>query len=164
MVIMKSKSYKIFYLFCGVLYPMIALGAIVISFYQNIWFGVLTSFILIYWISYSFSTTCCRCQFYGSKKCGLPGIIVPFLFKKKSINNLPRWRIWVNYYNDIFLMVYLNSVYIFIPLIFPFVLASTVLVYVVVYRQKRFHGLMYILKKKPPIKKQILPIRFKKVA
>ena len=157
---MKNKPYKIFFIFCGVLYPVIVIGAILISFRYSMWLGILTSCILIYWVSYSFSTTCCRCQYYGSSKCGVPGIIVPYLFKKKSISNLPHWRIWINYSNDIFLMVYLNCIYALVPLLFPFVFSATLIVYIVVYRKKKFHGLMHVLRKKPlhnkAIKIQIL--------
>ena len=146
---MRNKSYKIFFLFCGILYPIIVGGALYISFDHNLWLGIFTSAILIYWLVYSFSTTCCRCQFYGSSKCGIPGIVVPYFFKKKSIFDLPKWRIWVNFYNDIILMIYLNLIYILEPFLFPFILAATVLVYKTVYRKKKFHGLMHVLRKKP---------------
>ena len=129
---------------------MIVAGALYISFTHNLWFGIFTSAVLFYWLIYSFSTTCCRCQFYGTIKCGMPGIIVPYLFKKKSISDLPRWRIWINFYNDVFLMIYLNTVYVLEPYVFPFVLAATILVYKVVYQKKKFHGLMHVLRKKPP--------------
>jgi hypothetical protein len=75
--------------------------------------------------------------------------MVPYLFKKKTVFDLPRWRIWINFTNDIFLMIYLNLIYLFVPFIFPFVLAATILVYKTVYQQKKFHGLMHILRKKP---------------
>lgn len=144
--LIQKNGYAIFFVFCGVLYPLVMLGAVVLSFVESIWLGFLTVGILAYWMFYAFATTCCRCQFYGSSKCGLPGMVVPHLFKKKSITGLPLWRIKLNYCNDMGLMVYLNAVYVLLPLLLPVIVFSTWLVYQVVYKQKRFHGLMHILK------------------
>jgi len=76
-----------------------------------------------------------------------PGLVVPYLFKKRSTAGLPLWRIWANYYSDMALMAYINITYIFQPAFLPFTLGATVLVWLVVYRRKRFHGLMHLLKR-----------------
>ena len=144
---MNIKPYKVFFLICGVIYPFILLGALFISFKTHLALGFLTLAFLAYWMSYAFSTTCCRCSFYGTSRCGLPGKIVPFLLKKKSIEGLPLWRIQLNYYNEMVLMVYINSVYLLVPMLFPIIVLLSVLVYKYVYKHKRFHGLMHLWKK-----------------
>jgi hypothetical protein len=144
----RISPYRIFYLFCGLLYPAIAGGAIIITYEAHFLFGALTLAILIAWVWHSFSTTCSRCQFYGTNRCGIPGLVVPYFFKKRSTAGLPIWRIWTNYYSDIGLMMYLNAVYLLRPVLLPVVLSATAIVWFVVYRRKRFHGLMHLLKER----------------
>lgn len=146
---MKFTPYRLFYFFCGVAYPCIALGAIYLSFRMHPLLGVLTATVLAAWAINSFATTCRRCQFYGTSKCGLPGLVVPYFFEKRSVGSLPHWRIWANYYADLALMVYLNAIYLVRPMIAPLVGCATIVVWLVIYRRKRFHGLMHRLRARP---------------
>jgi hypothetical protein len=139
----KITPYRLFYIFCGVVYPCIALGAVYLSSRAHPLFGVLTAFLLSGWAVNSFATTCRRCQFYGTSSCGLPGLVVPYFFAKRSVDGLAHWRIWANYYADLALMLYLNAVYLLYPMIAPLVLGATLIVWLVIYRRKRFHGLMH---------------------
>ena len=52
-------------------------------------------------------------------------------------------------------MAYLNAVYLFKPALFILTFAITAIVWFVVYRKKRFHGLMHLLNnhKTIPIRK-----------
>jgi hypothetical protein len=146
---MKITPYRLFYFFCGVVYPCIALGAVYLSFRMHPLFGVSTVLILTAWVINSFATTCRRCQFYGTAKCGLPGLVVPYFFVKRSVGSLSHWRIWANYYADLALMLYINTVYLVYPMIAPLVGCATVVVWLVIYRRKRFHGLMHRLRARP---------------
>jgi hypothetical protein len=141
------SPYRVFYFFCAVVYPCIALGAVYLAFRVHWLFGIATAAILTAWAFNSFATTCRRCAFYGTSKCGLPGLLIPYLFERRPAGSLPRRRIWANYYADIALMLYLNSIYLLQPMVAPFVMmAATAIVWLVIYRQKRFHGLMHLLK------------------
>lgn len=153
---MKTKQfhftpYQIFYVLYGLFFPVSVLGAIIISYMQHPAFGLLTAVIFFSWVWHSFSTTCSRCQFYGTNKCGIPGIVVPYFFKKRSLVGFPLWRIKANYYSDIGLMIYLNLVYSLHPPLLRITLTINLIVWFVVYRKKRFHGLMYLLKKEKKI-------------
>ena len=140
------SPYRLFYCFCAVIYPCIALGAVYLSFREHPLFGVVTALVLGIWALNSFATTCRRCSFYGTSKCGLPGLVIPYFFDKRSAGSLPRRRIWVNYYCDLALMVYLNAIYLLQPMLAPFVMGATAVVWIVIYRRKRFHGLMHLLR------------------
>jgi len=140
------SPYRLFYFFCAAVYPCIALGAVYLSFRAHPLFGFTTALVLAIWAVNSFATTCRRCAFYGTSKCGLPGLVIPYFFEKRSASSLPRWRIWANYYTDIGLMVYLNAVYLLQPMISPIVIGATAIVWMVIYRKKRFHGLMHLIK------------------
>ncbi len=140
------SPYRLFYFFCAVVYPCIALGAVYLSFRAYAIFGVITAFVLAGWALNSFATTCRRCAFYATSKCGLPGLVIPYFFEKRSASSLPHWRIWANYYSDIGLMVYLNAIYLLQPMLSPIVIGATGIVWMVIYRKKRFHGLMHLIK------------------
>jgi hypothetical protein len=144
----RVTAYRTFYVFCALLFPLIAVGATFITYRVHPLFGALTATLLIAWVWHSFSTTCSRCQFYGTSKCGIPGLVVPYFFKKRSAAGLPLWRIWANYYSDIALMFYINAVYLWQPTFLPITLGATAIVWFVIYRRKRFHGLMHLLKKR----------------
>ena len=124
----------------------VAFGAVYLSFRAHPLLGIMTALVLASWALNSFATTCRRCAFYGTSKCGLPGLVIPYFFEKRSASSLPRWRIWANYYTDIGLMVYLNAIYLLQPMLSPIVICATGIVWMVIYRKKRFHGLMHLIK------------------
>ena len=43
-------------------------------------------------------------------------------------------------------MLYLNAIYLLEPILSPLVILATVIVWIVIYRKKRFHGLMHLIK------------------
>jgi hypothetical protein len=57
----KITPYRLFYIFCGVVYPCIALGAVYLSYRAHPLFGLLTASVLTGWAINSFATTCRRC-------------------------------------------------------------------------------------------------------
>ena len=158
---MKIKPYLVFYIICGLIYPLIVLGALIISFRTHWALGCFTILILSYWLIYAFTTTCCRCSFYGTGRCGIPGKLVPLILKKKSIKGLALWRIKLNYYNEMFLMLYINSIYLLYPILFPLILLLSVLVFHFVYKHKRFHGLMHLWEKNEKQKNHSIHLRIK---
>jgi hypothetical protein len=144
--LMVLSPYRLFYFFCAVVYPCVAFGAVYLSFRANPLFGISTALVLAIWALNSFATTCRRCSFYGTSKCGLPGLVIPYFFEKRSVGSLPRWRIWANYYGDIALMLYLNAIYLLQPMLSLLVIFATGIVWIVIYRRKRFHGLMHLIR------------------
>ena len=78
------SPYRLFYFFCAAVYPCIALGAVYLSFRAYPLFGITTALVLASWALNSFATTCRRCAFYGTSKCGLPGLVIPYFFEKRS--------------------------------------------------------------------------------
>jgi len=80
------SAYRIFYAFCALLFPIIASGAVFITYRVHPLFGALTIVLLIAWVWHSFSTTCSRCHFYGTSKCGVLGSL--FLTSSRSDQQL----------------------------------------------------------------------------
>ena len=157
---MKSRHiiptrYQLFYAFCALLFPLLCIGAIWITASKHLAFGLFTVCYLVAWVWHSFATTCSRCHFYGTGKCGIPGKVVPYFFKKRTLVDFPLWRIKVNLYSDIALMIYLNAVFSMRPILLPITLGATFIVWQVVYRHRRFHGLLYLLEPK----RRTIPIR-----
>jgi hypothetical protein len=149
--------YRVFYTFCALLFPLICAGAIWIAMCKHIAFGLFTVGCLVASFWHSFATTCSRCHFYGTGKCGIPGKVVPFFFKKRSLKGFPLWRIKANLYSEVVLMIYLNAIYTLRPLLLPATLGVTAIIWLVVYRGKRFHGLLYLLESKR--QQRTIPIR-----
>lgn len=140
--------YQVFYAFCALLFPLLCAGAVWISAARHLAFGIFTVGYLAAWVWHSFATTCSRCHFYGTGKCGIPGKVVPYFFKKRSLKDFPLWRIKANLASDVVLMAYLNAVYALRPVLLPFTLGATAIVWLMVYRRNRFHGLLYLLEPK----------------
>jgi hypothetical protein len=46
-------------------------------------------------------------------------------------------------------MVYLNAIYLFHPMLALLVGCATLIVWRVIYRPKRFHGLMHVIRTRP---------------
>jgi hypothetical protein len=138
--------YQVFYAFCALLFPLLCAAAIWIAASKHVAFGLFTMCYLVAWVWHSFATTCSRCHFYGTSKCGIPGMVVPYFFKKRTLIGFPLWRIKANMYSDFVLMIYLNAIFALRPVLLPFTLGATVIVWLVIYRRNRFHGLLYLLK------------------
>ena len=79
---------KLFTLWFGFGYPLLAAGALGISFWTSLYLGALTVLFVLSHIFVSFRTTCRRCPFYGTARCGLPGMVVPWFFAKRPAKEL----------------------------------------------------------------------------
>ncbi len=154
---MHVTPYHVFYGFCALLFPLLCIGAIWIAAARHLAFGLFTVGYLAAWVWHSFATTCSRCHFYGTGKCGIPGRVVPYFFKKRSLEGFPLWRIKANLYSDIVLMIYLNAIYALHPALLLLTLSATAIVWLVVYRHNRFHGLLYLLE--PQRRQRTIPIK-----
>jgi len=128
--------------------PPFLLGTVIVAFFTNIWFGVITSIIVVAWVWDTFSTTCRRCAFYGTNKCGLPGMITPLLMKKRSPFDISLRRVRMHYYADVAMILYVNFVYWHVPLLFPLVAICSFVGWFTVFQPKRFHGLLFRLQTK----------------
>ncbi len=79
---------KLFTLWFGFGYPLLAAGALGISFWTSLYLGALTVLFVLSHIFVSFRTPCRRCPFYGTARCGLPGMVVPWFFAKRPAKEL----------------------------------------------------------------------------
>lgn len=136
---------KLFRLWFGYGAPFYFFGAAIYAASFSWWLAALLFISYIFRIYDSFATTCSRCSHYGTSHCGLPGLTVKLFFSKK--HDMPsKARIKIHFYTDlifIFLtwLVYLSNIYLLI-------LASiwAVGAWLIVFKQKRFHGLLYRLR------------------
>ena len=125
--------------------PLFLAGMVVVAFCQSMTFGVITSILTALWIFDTFTTTCSRCQFYGTAKCGIPSLIVPLFLSKKSPFSISLLRIRFHYYADIGMILYVNFVYWRVPWLFPIVALCSFIGWLVIFQPKRFHGLLFRL-------------------
>jgi hypothetical protein len=139
---------KFFTYWFGLGIPPFLIGTVVVAFNKNVPFGVVTSIVVVAWIWDTLTTTCRRCSFYGTTKCGIPGMVTPMLLKKRSPFDISVRRVKLHYYADVAMIVYVNYVYWHVPMIFPIVLICSVIGWFVVFQPKRFHGLLFRLQTK----------------
>ncbi|WP_372367094.1 hypothetical protein [Candidatus Uabimicrobium sp. HlEnr_7] len=145
------KSRKFFTAWFGLGVPPFLLGTIYLSFLLSTIYGIITTVVVSLWTYDTFNTTCRRCPFYNTTKCGIPGMVVPLLFSKKSPYDISIIRVKLHYYFDLAMIVYVNFIYIHFPYLYPFVFIGSVIGYIIVFHSKRFHGLLFRLKAKPKI-------------
>ena len=140
------KSRQFFTTWFGVGIPPFLFGTVYSAYLISLSWGIITAVIIVFWIHQTFRTTCRRCQYYGTTKCGLPGIIAPYLYKKESPFSISLKRIKIHYYFDLALIIYVNIIYAHFPTIYPMVAIGSLVGYLIVFRNKRFHGLLWRLK------------------
>lgn len=143
------RSRRFFTIWFGVGIPPFLVGTVVVAFWQGLVFGLVTTVITCAWIWDTFSTTCRRCPFYGTGHCGLPGRIVPLLFKRRSAFDIGIGRVRLHFYADAAMILYVNFVYAHLPVVFPIVAACSVIGWLTVFRPGRFHGLLFRLSDRP---------------
>lgn len=112
---------------------------------QSLAFGIIALAITTVWAWDTFSTTCRRCPFYDSTKCGIPSFIVPFFFKRKSAFSISLNRVRLHYYADAAMIVFVNFVYAHVPVLFPIVALCSLIGWLTVFRPKKYHGLLFRL-------------------
>ena len=140
------QNRKFFTAWFGIGIPPFLFGTIYLSFLLSITYGIVSTIITTVWIYDTFNTTCRRCPFYSTKKCGLPGMIVPLLFSKKSPYDISLLRVKIHYFFDLGMILYVNWIYLHYPYLYPFVFIGSAIGYLVVFHSKRFHGLLFRLK------------------
>ena len=143
MNIFRSRRFFSFWFGLGI--PPFLIGTVVVAFLQSITFGVVTSIITAAWVFDTFSTTCRRCPFYGTAKCGIPSLIVPYFLSKQSAFSISLLRVRLHYYADIAMILYVNYVYWHVPSFFPVVALCSFIGWLVVFQPKKFHGLLFRL-------------------
>lgn len=139
------RSRRFFSVWFGLGIPPFLLGTVAVAFHQSNTFGIATLVITVAWVFETFSTTCRRCPFYGSAKCGIPSLVVPFFLSKKSALSISLLRVRFHYYADVAMILYVNFVYCHVPFLFPIVAFGSLVGWLVVFRPKKFHGLLFRL-------------------
>ena len=137
------KSINLFQICFGVGAPLFFFG-IFIFLIPNHTFVAAALFVSYVWRVYdSFHKTCSRCHFYGTWKCGLPGKIVSFVLQK-NYSQLSRSKILQHAIVDWVFLVGVSLLYVWgygamglMASLWP------LLAYFVVYKPKRFHGLLW---------------------
>ena len=139
------QSRRFFTLWFGIGIPPFLIGTAVVAFLRGPLFGVVTSLIIVFWTLETVLTTCRRCPYYGSTKCGIPSMATPLVLKKLPAESISRRRVRVHYYIDLAMILYVNVVYWQVPVLSPVVAFCSVVGWLVVFRRKKFHGLLFRL-------------------
>ena len=150
MGIHKLSGQRLFTLWFGWGLPLVLLGALVISFAESWLLGAAASGVFLAWFYETGRTTCSRCAYHGTAKCGLPGLIAPLLVEKKSPESLSPERIRSHLYLDLWVLAFLNGLYALQPWLLPVPLIWSIGVWRISLRPKRHHGLLYRLREQPP--------------
>lgn len=149
MSIRASFGQRLFTLWFGLGLPPLVIGALAIAFAESGWLGAAASGVLLAWFYETGRTTCARCAYYGTAKCGLPGLIAPLLTEKKPAASLPPERIRSHLYLDLSILVFLNGLYAVQPWLLPASLIWSMGVWCISLGPKRHHGLLYRLRERP---------------
>lgn len=141
------QSQRWFTVYFGFGIPPVLYGTVIISYKLGIVAGLFVTAFVAAWHVDTFVTVCSRCSFYGTNKCGLPGLIAPKLVSRKDRFSASVRRIRAHLIFDIGLIVLVNTVWFLAY--FPFWIVVGVCTfggYLTVFKRKRFHGLLYRLK------------------
>ncbi|HYV37737.1 MAG TPA: hypothetical protein VE988_18780 [Gemmataceae bacterium] len=137
---------KLFTLWFALGHPPFCACAVIISVFTSFYLGALTIAILSFWIWKSFRTTCRRCAYYGTNKCGLPGMIVPYLFARTAPASITPAQVQRHHVLDLSVFAYLNAIYCLESWLLPVALLWTAGVWMISFGPKRYHGLLYRLR------------------
>ncbi len=140
------RSKSLFQVWFGVGAPVFFFGSMYLAVQIDLRLGLALFLVLLIRVWDSFRTTCRRCGFYGTWKCGLPGKIVTLFFERER-SHLSKNRIYLHYIVDLMvtllafsLYAYHGSIVLLLGLIWP---AGAV---ILVFGPRRFHGLLPQLK------------------
>lgn len=135
------------------------LGGLGIAFLNSWLLGLLTLLLLVGWVWHLADSACSRCSSYGTTECGIQGRIVLLIWKKRSVTGASQWRLRLQYYLDLAMMVYMNAVYtLFLPLL-PVVIVWSIGAWFIVYGPSRYHGLLFKLRgPRPPERERLLSL------
>ncbi len=126
--------------------PPLLAGALAIAFAEHALLGGAAAAVFIAWFYETGRTTCSRCAYHGTAKCGLPGLIAPLLTEKKPAASLPLQRIEAHRRLDLWVLLFLNGLYALQPWWLPLSLVWSVGVWRIALGPKRHHGLLYRLR------------------
>lgn len=141
------RSRRFFTLYFGLGIPPALFGSVGVAFRLGSVVGIVVAALVAAWLVETFATVCRRCPFYGSAKCGLPSLLVPILFKRRSPYELTRKRIAIHRMLDIAMIALVNAIYFLaFPLLWPLIVACSIVGWSVVFAPKRFHGLSFMLR------------------
>lgn len=140
------KRPGLFTLWFGWGLPPVLAGALAISFAESWPLGVAASAVFLAWFYETGRTTCSRCAYHGTAKCGLPGLITPLLTQKKSPESLSPERIRSHLHLDLWVLLFFNGLYALQPWALPVSLIWSVGVWRISLGPKRHHGLLYRLR------------------
>ena len=147
-----STSRRFFTLWIGLGVPPFFFMAAWIGFRAGFIFGACNILVMAAWVVETARTTCRRCPFYGTAKCGLPGLVVPLFLAPQPAHTLPVRRLQTHYRIDLLMVLYVNLLYVNLCLpLSPFVMVGSLVTWWTVFRPKKFHGLLFRLNK-PPIR------------
>ena len=138
------RSRRFFTIYFGLGIPPALFGSVGVSYRLGIGAGFVVTVIVAAWLFETFATVCRRCAFYGTTNCLLPGMIVPFLFRRRPAHEISRRRIAVHRALDLAMVGFVNAIYLLaFPSLWPVIAACSVVGYLFVLRPKRFHGLSH---------------------
>jgi hypothetical protein len=149
MKIRKLFEQKLFTLWFGWGLPPVLAGALAIAFAESWPLGVVASGVFLAWFYETGRTTCSRCAYHGTAKCGLPGLIAPLLTPKKAPETLSPEQIRSHLYLDLWILAFLNGLYALQPWALPLSLIWSIGVWRISLGPKRHHGLLYKLREQP---------------
>ncbi len=130
-------------------FPPILLGALAIAYLHSLAIGLGASAVLLAWFYEGGRTTCSRCAYYATSKCGLPGLIAPFLTERKSAASLSLERVRSHMRLDMAVILFINALYAIEPWFLPLALVWTAGAWRISFGPKRHHGLLVRLRAKP---------------
>ena len=133
-------------LWFGLGLPPILVGALLIAFVWSPYLAAAAFGVLLAWFYETGRTTCSRCAYYGTAKCGLPGLIAPLLTERKAAASILLAQIRSHRYLDVWILVLLNGIYYLQPWLLPVALIWSVGVWQIALGPKRHHGLLHRLR------------------
>lgn len=145
------QSRRFFTWYFGLGIPPALFGSVGVAYRLGIGAGILVTVVVGAWLFETFTTVCRRCAFYGTARCGLPGMVAPLLFGRRSAHDISRRRIAVHRALDLAMVALVNAIYLLaFPALWPVIAVCSIVGYVFVLRPKRFHGLSFRLRATAP--------------
>lgn len=145
-------SQRLFTLWFGFGFPPLMFGAVAIAFAESWLLGAAASGVFLAWLYETGQTTCSRCAYHGTTKCGLPGLIAPLLTEKKTAQSLSPERILSHLQLDLWVVVFINGLYALQPWLLPAALVWSIGAWCISLGPKRHHGLLYRLRQPRPVR------------
>lgn len=139
------KSQSLFQIWFGIGAPLFFFGIFVFLLPKHFVLAAILFGAYVWRVYDSFHKTCSRCQFYGSWRCGLPGKIVSLVMPKNTAA-ISRKTIRQHALVDWIFLLVVAALYVWafgrmglLAWIWP------ATAYFLVYKPKRFHGLLWRL-------------------